>query len=128
MKTRIDTSFKKIKASCYREHMKGFYVFVKPNKCDPKTVIKYIGRYLGRPIIATSRIDKYDDEFVTFHYIRHEDEKYIEETILAMEFIERLIKHIPEKRFKIIRYFCCWFTVYEKHLFQDCALSDILIQ
>ena len=33
-----------------------------------------IGRYLGRPVIATSRIDKYDGEFVTFHYNRHEDD------------------------------------------------------
>ena len=37
----------------------------KPNKCDPKTVVKYIGRYLGRPVIATSRIDNYDGELIT---------------------------------------------------------------
>ena len=41
---------------------------------------------------------------VTFHYNRHEDEQYIEETIPAMEFIQRLIRHIPEKHFKMIRY------------------------
>lgn len=41
---------------------------------------------------------------VIFHYNRHEDDQYIEETIPAMEFIQRLIRHIPEKLFKIIRY------------------------
>ena len=104
MESKIWSSFKKVKAKCYREHQQGFYVYAKPNLCDPRIVVKYIGRYLGRPVIATSRIDKYDGEMVTFHYNRHEDEQYIEETIPAMEFIQRLIRHIPEKHFKMIRY------------------------
>ena len=104
MESKIGSSFKKVKAKCYREHQQGFYVYAKPNLCDPRIVVKYIGRYLGRPVIATSRIDKYDGEMVTFHYNRHEDEQYIEETIPAMEFIQRLIRHIPQKHFKMIRY------------------------
>ena len=104
MESKIGSSFKKVKAKCYREHQQGFYVYAKPNLCDPRIVVKYIGRYLGRPVIATSRIDKYDGEMVTFHYNRHEDEQYIEETVPAMEFIQRLIRHIPEKHFKMIRY------------------------
>ena len=58
--SRLGPSFKKVKALCYSEHKHGFYVYAKPDKCDPKTVVKYIGRYLDRPVIATSRIDKYD--------------------------------------------------------------------
>ena len=50
------------------------------------------------------RIDSYDGDFVTFHYNRHEDDAYVEETLPVMEFIERLIRHIPEKHFKMIRY------------------------
>lgn len=53
---------------------------------------------------ATSRIDNYDGVFVAFHYNRHEDEKYVEETLPAMDFIKRLLRHIPEKHFKMIRY------------------------
>lgn len=67
-------SFKQIKSSMYRNHENGFYVYAKPNKCKPSVVMKYIGRYLGRPVIATSRIDNYDGEMVTFHYNRHEDD------------------------------------------------------
>lgn len=37
---------------------------------------------------------------VTFHYYRHEDNKYVAETIPAIDFIKRLIQHIPEKYFK----------------------------
>ena len=104
MEYKIGPSFKKVKAKCYHDHPQGFYVYAKPSVCDPKNVAKYIGRYLGRPVIATSRIDKYDGEMVTFHYNRHEDEQYVEETIPAMEFIQRLIRHIPEKNYKMIRY------------------------
>ena len=104
MEPHLDKSFKKVKAACYKEHEKGFYVYAKPNKCEPSTVLKYIGRYLGRPVIASSRIDKYDGESVTFHYNRHEDDQYVEETIPVLDFIKRLIRHIPDKHFKMIRY------------------------
>ena len=77
--------------------------------------IKYISRYLGRPVIAASRIDKYDGEFVTFHYTRHEDNKTIEEGVPAPDFIKRLIIHIPEKHFKMLRYY----GIYAKHHKQE---------
>lgn len=101
------SSFKKVVSHVYSNNKNGFYIYAKPNRCEPKQVIKYIGRYLGRPVIATSRIDKYNtvDDTVTFHYNRHEDDKYIEETLPAMDFIQRLIRHIPEKHFKQVRYY-----------------------
>lgn len=104
MERRIGPEFKAVKSLSYKEHKNGFYVHAKPNKCEPGVVIKYIGRYLGRPVIASSRIDRYDGDFVTFHYNRHEDEQYVQETIPVMEFIQRLIQHIPEKNYKMIRY------------------------
>ena len=105
MHSKIGPSFKKIKSKCYNDHKQGFYVYAKPNKCNPKIVTKYIGRYLGRPVIATSRIDHYDGETVTFHYNRHEDNRLITESVPVMQFIQRLIQHIPEKHFKQIRYY-----------------------
>ena len=111
METILGPSFKKTKAKCYTEHKHGFYVYAKPNKCDPTVVTKYIGRYLGRPVIATSRIDNYDGETVTFHYNRHEDNKLVVETIPTMDFIKRLIRYIPEKHFKMI----CYDGLYARH-------------
>lgn len=96
MTSAIGPSFRKIKNDIYKNHSEGFYVRAKPNPCTPDMTIKYISRYLGRPVIAASRIDKYDGEFVTFHYTRHEDNKTIEECVPALDFIKRLIIHIPE--------------------------------
>ena len=91
MLDKLGPSFKPVISKCYHNHKEGFYVYAKPNKCNPNEIIKYIGRYLGRPVIATSRIDKYDGEFVTFHYNRHEDDKLVSETIPAVDFIKRVI-------------------------------------
>ena len=42
MEQHIGPSFKKIKAYIYHKDKNGFYVYAKPNLCDPNTVIKYI--------------------------------------------------------------------------------------
>lgn len=105
MEKHIGPSFKKVKSHIYQKDKKGFYVYAKPNLCDTETVSKYISRYLGRPVIALKRIDSYDGESVTFHYNRHEDNAYVERTLPAIEFIKLLIQHIPEKHFKMTRYY-----------------------
>ena len=113
--TRLGNSFKKVKNLMYTRLANGFYVRAKPNLCTPDVTIRYISRYLGRPVIATSRIDNYDGENVTFHYTRHEDSKTIVERVPALDFIKRLIIHIPEKHFKMLRYY----GIYAKHHKQE---------
>jgi len=122
MESHIGSSFKKVKAYIYKHCSKGFYVYAKPGKCDPNVVASYVGRYLGRPVIATSRIDNYDGDFVTFHYNRHEDDVLVTEKLPALEFIQRLIQHIPEKHFKMIRYY----GIYARHRHDDNRLFRAL--
>lgn len=105
MQSHIGKSFKKVKASIYKNCSNGFYVYAKPTLSNTRQIVKYIGRYLGRPVIATSRIDNYDGNSVTFHYNRHEDNVFVSETLSASDFIKKLIIHIPEKHFKMIRYY-----------------------
>ena len=90
----------------------GFYVNAPPKQMDIKNTIKYIGRYLGRPVIASSRIDSYDpikDE-VCYHYDRHEDEKRVDVKLSALEFAKLLIVHIPDENFKMLRYYGLYST------------------
>ena len=105
MEKKIGPSFKKTKAAIYKKDKNGFYVYAKPNLCDTKTVVKYISRYLGRPVIALSRIDSYDGDNVTFHYNRHEDNVFVKKTVPALDFISLLIQHIPEPHYKMTRYY-----------------------
>ena len=120
--TKLGPSFRKVKNEMYTKHAEGFYVRAKPNLCTPDITIKYISRYLGRPVIATSRIDNYDGDNVTFHYTRHEDNKTVSETVPALNFIQRLIVHIPEKHFKMLRYY----GIYAKHHKQEKLLRKCI--
>ena len=120
--SRIGPTFRKVKNEMYTKHADGFYVRAKPNLCTPDITIKYISRYLGRPVIATSRIDTYDGENVTFHYTRHEDNKTVTETIPALNFIQKLIVHISEKHFKMLRYY----GIYAKHHKQEMKLRKCI--
>lgn len=113
--SKIGDEFKSMKAYIYKHCPKGFYVYAEGKPCSNKDVIKYIGRYLGRPVIASSRIDEYDGEFVTFHYNRHEDNVLVTEKVHAVEFIKRLIIHIPEKHFKMIRYYGLYAKKHKQH-------------
>ena len=122
MEHKIGPSFKKTKAKIYKKDKNGFYVYAKPNLCDPNTVVKYISRYLGRPVIALSRIDSYDGENVTFHYNRHEDNVYVQKTLPVIDFIKLLIQHIPEKNFKMTRYY----GLYARHRLSDQKLRKAI--
>ena len=98
-------AIKKLKNQLYKEKNNGFYVHAKTEIKSAKIAAKYVGRYVGRPAIAESRILKYDGVDVTYKYTRHEDNKEVVETVHVYEFIKKLIIHIPEKNFKMIRYF-----------------------
>nr|WP_245590400.1 transposase [Aneurinibacillus terranovensis] len=89
----------------YSENAEGFYVYAPKQKGNIKEQLKYIGRYIRRPAIALHRIEEYDGQFVTFRYHDKTDNKEKRETISVEEFIARLIRHIPDKQFKVIRHY-----------------------
>lgn len=122
MHSKLGDEFKETKAYIYKYCLNGFYVYAKDNKCDSKAIAKYMGRYLGRPVISQKRIDKYDGENVTYHYNRHEDEKLVTVTLPALEFMELLTQHIPEKQFKMIRYY----GIYARHRESDKKLMKYI--
>lgn len=98
--------FKKLKNKIYQEYENGFYVYAKPDNISSITqTINYVVRYTGRPAMAQSRILHYDGTYVKYYYERHDDGKRIEETVHVYDFIKNLIKHIPDKNFKVVRYY-----------------------
>lgn len=99
-------NFRKLKNEIYLNHKEGFYVYAPPSKFKSYTdLIKYVCRYVARPVMAESRIIDYDGTYVTFWYQRHNDNLIIIEKVHAFEFISRLIIHIPDKNFKQIRFY-----------------------
>ena len=105
LKKHLDTSFYSLQNFLYSRNKDGFYVYAKPSLNSNHDVVNYIIRYIGRPVMAQSRILNVTDDSITFWYQRHEDNLRVEETISIDEFIKRLIVHIPDEQFKMLRYY-----------------------
>ena len=67
--------------------------------------LTYLGRYIKRPPIGETRIKKYDGKNVTYQYFDHKTKKKYISTIQVFKFIALMISHIPDKGFRVIRYY-----------------------
>ena len=115
------TDFAPTDKALREKYPKGFNVEAAPppknlqGDHNLKKLVKYVARYLGRPCIGTSRIDSYDGQSVSFHYDAHigrtgnKNEKR-SETLPAIDFLVRLVQHIQEPHFVMVRYFGLYST------------------
>jgi hypothetical protein len=79
--------------------------FAKPTK-NARQTANYLGRYLKKPPVAGSRLAHYDGgSRITLRFLNHRTGDYEDLALSQRELIPRLIKHIPEKHFRMIRYF-----------------------
>ena len=108
-------SLKTLIDKLYADNEFGFYVYAPPIKNFNSGVINYITRYAGRPVLAQSRITNYNGHTVTFTYTPHDSNELVTETVTVFEFIKKLIIHIPERNFKMIRYFGFYCVHNPKH-------------
>lgn len=77
-----------------------------PLRENARQTAKYLGRYLKKPPVAGNRLAHYDGgSRVTLRFLDHRTEQYSTLELSQRELILRLIKHIPEKHFRMIRYF-----------------------
>lgn len=67
--------------------------------------IEYLARYVKRPPIANSRLIHYNSTHVKFWYYDHKNRQKRIFKCSPFEFIQRVIQHIPDKGFRIIRYY-----------------------
>jgi hypothetical protein len=86
-------------------YKKQWVVFLQKPSENHKRNIDYLGKYLKRPPIGETRIKNYDGKHVTFEYLDHHDNSKKNAVLDVMEFISRLIMHIPDKNFRCIRYY-----------------------
>ena len=74
-------------------------------RCVEET-IRYCCRYTKRPVIAEYRIVAYREGHVTFRYKDYyEGGKAAFKKLPVLEFIDRLVQHIPEKYARPVRYY-----------------------
>lgn len=116
MSKKLGKSFDNLKTRLFKKYNKGFYVYAEPKKFPNfKAGVEYVTRYCGRCAISENRIIKYDGKNVTFCYNDHQDNKYHEITVTAVEFIKILLRHLIPYNFKIIRYYGFYRKKHQNH-------------
>ncbi|WP_440866454.1 transposase [Symbiopectobacterium purcellii] len=79
--------------------------FAKPTK-HPRQTAKYLGRYLKKLPVSGARLAHYDGgSRITLRFLDHRTGRHEDLALSQRELILRLIKHIPEKHFRMVRYF-----------------------
>jgi hypothetical protein len=72
---------------------------------NPQATVRYIGRYTKRAVLAEYRITHYDGSVVRFAFRDYaQGGKTSYKTLPVLAFIGRLIRHIPDKGFKMVRH------------------------
>ena len=86
---------------------KEWYLWIGEKLDNARHTVSYVGRYAKRPCLSEAKISAYEPEnsLVRFQYTDKlcGEEKEIELSI--DKFIGALIRHVPEKRFNMIRYY-----------------------
>jgi len=101
---------KKKGVSCFFDMLRTlfsvtWYVHVGERLSNSDYTVRYIGRYAKRPSISEAKIIDYDGEFVVFEHKDKRLGRVVRVRLGVYEFIGRLVRHIPERGFRMIRYY-----------------------
>jgi hypothetical protein len=101
-----------------------WYAYIGASLLDPRFSVQYIGRYTKRAVMAEYRIVYYDGKIVRFSYKDYAEggkTSYI--TMKVHTFIGRLIRHIPDKHFPMIRYAGLFANRWKKRYLSQCRIA-----
>jgi Putative transposase len=104
-----------------------WYAHIGASLRDPRFTLRYIGRYTKRAVLAEYRITHYDPErgLVRFAFQDYaEDGKTSYKTLPVLAFIGRLIRHIPDKHFKMVRSAGLFATRWRQHYLARAKLLE----
>ncbi len=116
---RFGKKIKHLIDNSYRKQNNGFYVYAKAdiedddkytskiNSKNVKGCVNYMMRYAGRPVMAESRLLSYDKDAneVSWYYEDHKTNERVEVKETGKQLLEKMIIHIPDKDFRMVRYY-----------------------
>ena len=107
--------FRKEMNTSYDDYNNGFYVYAKSNPEDKSSkysknvagCVNYMMRYASRPPMAESRLISYDEETddISWFYDDHKTEERITVHEKGIELLKKMIIHIPDDNFRMVRYY-----------------------
>ena len=88
-----------------KHYQKTWNVFLQKTQNGAKITANYLGKYLKKPPLAETRIKSYDGDSVSFIFLDHYSKTHQIKTMPVFDFIKAITCHIPDKYFRMIRYF-----------------------
>lgn len=88
----------------FDKYRTGFDCDCMPEKGPVERLVMYLFKYVSSPPISLRRIERYDGQNVTYWYKDHR-RGLVKETLSAAEFMGRMIRHLPPKGFRMVRYY-----------------------
>lgn len=83
-----------------------WYVMIGTSLKQVGFAVSYIGRYTRRPVIAEGRILRFDAKWVIFRYKDYsQGGRQSVKKLPVFDFLARLIRHIPDKHFRMVRHY-----------------------
>jgi hypothetical protein len=98
-------SYSSFNALLNQLYNKTWVIHLNKSSDNLKLNVEYLGKYLKRPPIGETRIKHYDGKSLTFEFLDHYTDTKQTTTLPVLDFIARLIDHIPDKNFRNIRYY-----------------------
>ena len=104
-KTLATEEMKRLVDECFRRYRKGWVANVPKGRVPAQyhSLASSVAKDVVSPPIAVRRIDRYDGQWVTYHYRAHRTDRTERETVDVKTFIGRMIQHTMPKGFKRIR-------------------------
>jgi uncharacterized Zn finger protein (UPF0148 family) len=101
-----DREFSMLVNHLFKKYPEGFYVHLPEESriTNKRKIARYVARYIRHPAVSNTRLYRYNGKSVIFWYKNHEDKRLFV-TMEVEEFITALIQHIPDRNFKMIRYY-----------------------
>ena len=110
----------------FQDYPNGFYAYLPEESriTSKRRIVEYVGRYVRHPAIANNRISAYNGKEVTFWYKDNQNVKHYK-TMPVFEFISAIIQHVPERQFKMIRYYGAYCRKWKRMYM--CCLTQVSI-
>lgn len=86
-------------------YKKNWIVHCSNKNTDHTVNVNYLGRYIKKPPVAASKLKHYGQNNISLEYKDHRTGTYKTLKLTAFDFIKKFIQHIPEKGFRLIRYY-----------------------
>jgi len=89
---------------------------------DLNQIVGYVGRYTKRTCISEYKISSIKGQFISFQFNDYKNTPRGQKPIVAtktmhyVQFLDQLLFHVPDKSFRMVRYFGAYNSNYKKYL------------